>query len=468
MLSLKNKTRRRNSAPEWGGYILALVVATCAGTLQAAPVTDWLAVNASNGGVNTKPFSAAATNAPIIGNGSSNSAAQVAIYADIAGSFDAAPDVSLENGERVMLTGSVTFEGIVASREQFRWGLFYEPTTPTSAFGWMGYFATNSNSASDGGGGGNLRAKIFGNSDVFVANASTDALQVSLDGDAWANGTYEYSMTVARYGDEAAIEATLTRPGWSQQWNVSISDPFITTFDFNRVGFLSGNNMQADRVSFSDVDVTTEPIPVLTLEVTTNGPYAGMVRMVNNLDDPLAIEYYEIHSDNGSLDDGNWSSIDDQEGADPPGMGWVEGGGSGETLLSEGIVIGSPLSVASGAHVGLGNSFVPGADEDLTFFVGLADGSFLRGAVEYVDSVVQTGDYNFDNFVDAADYVMWRKANPTGNNGYTDWLEHFGESNLGSGGAQAASTNVPEPTIATLLVLAAIPAFFVVRSPQPK
>jgi hypothetical protein len=409
-------------------------------------VTDWLAVNASNGGVNTKPFSAASTDSPIIGNGTSSSATQVAIYADIAGNFDAAPDVSLENGERITLTGSVTLEGIAASREQFRWGLFYKSTTPTTPFGWLGYFATNSNVASDGGGGGNLRAKFSGNSDVFVANGSTQALQASLDGDAWASGTYNYTMKVSRFGDEALIEASLTRPGWQQIWSVSTSNPSSTTFDFNRVGFLSGNSMGADRVSFHDVDVTTELIPALTLEVTTTGPNAGLMRMVNNLSEALSIEYYEIHSQNGSLNDAHWLSLDDQEGADPPSMGWVEGGGSDATLLSEGIVIGSPLNVAAGAHIGLGNSFDPGGDEDLQFFIGLADGTFLRGAVEYVASLALQGDYNLDNVVDAADYVMWRKANPTGTTGYADWSAHFGESNLGGSG-QSVSSAVPEPSI---------------------
>jgi hypothetical protein len=419
-------------------------------------------VNASTGGANTKPSSAAATDSPIIGNGTSNSATQVAIYADISGSFDAALDVSLANGDRITLTGSVTLEGISASREQFRWGLFYEPTTPTTPFGWLGYFATNSNVASDGGGGGNLRAKLAGNSDVFVANGSTQALQVSLDGDAWASGTYDYTMTVSRYGDEAHIEASLTRSGWQQSWSVSTSNPSLTTFDFNRVGFLSGNSMGADRVSFHSVAITTEPIPALTLEVTTTGPNAGLMQMVNNLSEARSIEYYEIHSENGSLNAANWLSIDDQEGADPPGMGWVEGGGSNERLLSEGIVIGSTVSVAAGAHIGLGSSFVPGADEDLQFFIGLADGTFLRGAVEYVDSMARPGDYNLDQAVDVADYVMWRKANPTGTTGYAAWMEHFGESSLGSGG-QSASTAAPEPSTVALMGFAILWLIAIVR-----
>jgi hypothetical protein len=457
MLPCNQKVRRSFSAPGWGGYLLALLVATCASTGDAAPVTDWLAVNSSTGGPNTKPFSGAATSSPVIGNGTSGSAAQVAIYADIAGAFDGQADISLENGERITLTGSVTLEGIAGSQEQFRWGLFYESAAPTSPTGWLGYFATNSNSTS----GGNMRAKSAGNTSVFIANASTQVLGQSIDGDAWTNGTYTYMMTVSRFGNEAIVEASLVRPGWSQQWSASTSNLSIRTFDFNRVGFLSGDGMSADRVSFSNVAVVAEAIPALTLEVATGGPNIGMVRMVNNLSTDLTIEYYEIHSDAGSLDAANWTSLDDQEGADPAGMGWVEGGGSDATILSEGVVIGSPATVAAGESLELGHSFFAGADEDLEFYVGLADGSFLRGAVEYVGSVLLAGDYNGDNVVDAADYVLWRKFDPTGTQNYLDWVAHFGDSNLGSGG-QVASTSVPEPRAMSLLAL----TFFMVWSPK--
>jgi hypothetical protein len=73
------------------------------------------------------------------------------------------------------------------------------------------------------------------------------------------------------------------------------------------------------------------------------------------------------------------------------------------------------------------------------------------------------GDYNDDDTVDAADYVVWRK-NETANNPLSNdnelttqaerfdlWRENFGESIGGSG---ASGTAVPEPAAACLLVLA--------------
>jgi autotransporter-associated beta strand protein len=62
------------------------------------------------------------------------------------------------------------------------------------------------------------------------------------------------------------------------------------------------------------------------------------------------------------------------------------------------------------------------------------------------------GDHNLDGFVDAADYVLWRKdpTNNGGPGGYTAWQTNFGSSSPGSGGD---SGSVPEPTTATLVAM---------------
>jgi hypothetical protein len=55
-------------------------------------------------------------------------------------------------------------------------------------------------------------------------------------------------------------------------------------------------------------------------------------------------------------------------------------------------------------------------------------------------STAPTGDYNNDGAVDAADFVVWRKDNINGQQGYDDWRANFGGTGLGSGAAA-----VPEP-----------------------
>jgi autotransporter-associated beta strand protein len=101
---------------------------------------------------------------------------------------------------------------------------------------------------------------------------------------------------------------------------------------------------------------------------------------------------------------------------------------------------------------------------------GLTYGSTASGALfksdEYFSvggsgilSVGQTGDYNGDGSVNAADYVVWRKspANYGGNPGYDLWRANFGQTSGSGAGATADSLSsaVPEPSPLLLLALAA-------------
>jgi hypothetical protein len=72
-----------------------------------------------------------------------------------------------------------------------------------------------------------------------------------------------------------------------------------------------------------------------------------------------------------------------------------------------------------------------------------------------VNSLGLAGDHNKDGVVDAADYVAWMK-NPSGcggGQGYTDFVEDFGDS---SGGGSSANGNVPEPAAVMLVALAIV------------
>jgi hypothetical protein len=93
------------------------------------------------------------------------------------------------------------------------------------------------------------------------------------------------------------------------------------------------------------------------------------------------------------------------------------------------------------------------------------------------DEPETTGDYTLDGFVDAADYVHWRKTNGdevpagTGADGFPDgtiddadygfWVTQFGtDVSLGSGGTAIAA---PEPAGLTFLLLAIFLTGFVGR-----
>jgi hypothetical protein len=91
------------------------------------------------------------------------------------------------------------------------------------------------------------------------------------------------------------------------------------------------------------------------------------------------------------------------------------------------------------------------------------------GWLEYVaPGPALPGDYNGDNFVDAADYVVWREhtnssttlpndvtAGTVDDSDYAVWREHFGQT---LGPASASGSNnvaaVPEPISASVLLLA--------------
>jgi len=64
-----------------------------------------------------------------------------------------------------------------------------------------------------------------------------------------------------------------------------------------------------------------------------------------------------------------------------------------------------------------------------------------------------TGDYNGDGSVDAADYVVWRKNDINGQQGYDDWRTNFGAL---SGGGGSNSVAVPEPSPIVLFGIGAL------------
>jgi hypothetical protein len=86
-----------------------------------------------------------------------------------------------------------------------------------------------------------------------------------------------------------------------------------------------------------------------------------------------------------------------------------------------------------------------------------------------------SGDYNDDDVVDAADYVVWRQAGASDTlpnddtpgavdeTDYGVWVENFGRTPSGTGALDAGSDAVPEPASALLMLLAAAFAIGVAR-----
>jgi hypothetical protein len=167
--------------------------------------------------------------------------------------------------------------------------------------------------------------------------------------------------------------------------------PFTShlSFDFDRVGFLFGNQMNADQVQLNDVDISVSPIETLDLLVDTT---TGAVQIRNNLATPFMIDYYEITTTLGVLESDNWTSLDAADGGLPVTndylTGWDIAEGSSDFVLSEGNFVGS-TTVAMGSPISLGNVFKTGTaveDRDIRFFAGVAGGGVIRGTVSYMAS----------------------------------------------------------------------------------
>jgi hypothetical protein len=79
---------------------------------------------------------------------------------------------------------------------------------------------------------------------------------------------------------------------------------------------------------------------------------------------------------------------------------------------------------------------------------------YTTGEVKFLAAAGLPGDFNNDNSVDSADYVVWRKGLGTASysqTAYNVWRSHFGLTN---GNGHSVSTGVPEPATGILTFIA--------------
>ncbi len=133
----------------------------------------------------------------------------------------------------------------------------------------------------------------------------------------------------------------------------------------------------------------------------------------------VELDGYTITSTAGKLQTGNadWNSLDDQNLS-----AWDEADNSSAFRLTEFNPTGTTFMAGNGTVLNLGTP------------VDVAGGPLDREDISFEFSIVTggAGDYNGDGSVDAADYVVWRKSNINGQQGYLDWRANFG----GSGGGR--------------------------------
>lgn len=218
----------------------------------------------------------------------------------------------------------------------------------------------------------------------------------------------------------------------------------------------------AEDGAVDDATLRADPIEnfLMFLEVNTTN---GQVTLKNQTGAAVNINYYEIISagttgENGnSLNATSWNSLQEQNlpgfpAGNGTGNGWEQFGGSNSSVVGESYLTGNS-AVANGASIGLGAAFRPGFAQDLIFQYGALLG----------DSGPLDGDFNGDNKVDAADYVVWRKTigTPTA---YNLWRDNFGATGGPSGPStlvqgfvryvtSGGGSAVPEPSTVILVGL---------------
>jgi hypothetical protein len=184
-------------------------------------------------------------------------------------------------------------------------------------------------------------------------------------------------------------------------------------------------------------------------------PTSGAARLENQSTLGVGIDGYRITSATGSLlpANGNWSSLDDQNAA---GGDWRESNPTVNQLVE--LKPSGNATFGGGITFNMGSLFktaAAGGTPDLSFEYLLPDGTeFTDGEVVYRSlGPLLDGDYNNNGVVDAADYVVWRNEINTPA-AYNTWRANFGRT-AGSGAVAAASTSVPEPASALLIIVAA-------------
>jgi hypothetical protein len=207
--------------------------------------------------------------------------------------------------------------------------------------------------------------------------------------------------------------------------------------------------------------------PYVSIEVDRA---AGEIKLRNTTAGAVLFSAYQVSSAAGSLQPAGWQDVAGNPGfptGNGTGNGWEKDLASNEHQLLETFLTGSS-NLAAGGQISLGPIFA-GGTEDLQFRFRTAGGTVIDSLVNYVGvAPALFGDYNDDQRVDAADYVVWRKQlganvmlpnenpavtpNQVTPEDYTVWRNNFGAGSSGSAASQGAA--VPEPQTACLLGLA--------------
>lgn len=313
------------------------------------------------------------------------------------------------------------------------------------------------------GAGGNPVFDPFGASSVSAPDGATLSTGVnhhvvSIIDTTDTNGGANPNGTMRNYLNGALIGATPLYAGFTlsslpdvnnwlgrSQW----PDPlFDGSFDEFRIydNAINANQIALNTVVGPDQFAEVPAGGIFSIEVDTSN---GAITLKNNLNIPVAINYYEITSASGALNPGGWDSLDDKESGDPPGQGWDQSGGASANQLIELFLPTAGDTIGANEEISLGAAFNTSMDPgDLVFKFGFTTGALLTGGVSVIDSPGLAGDFDNDGDVDGRDFLRWQRGgspNPLSASDLAAWRGNYGMGSLAGVGA------VPEPTAAAFM-----------------
>lgn len=202
------------------------------------------------------------------GNNTASNADNSFLFATIDGNTSVVGNqsLSLAVGETMTLSASLSFSGLqtlTTGSLQFRAGVFNTNGSATPGFGWLGYFVGNGTATSSGG----LYAKNTGNTAGYIVESQSSLLSSFFgEGTVLTDGMYSLVFSMERTSTSMIISALFERQSDGANFvtvesyaHTGGAAPILSTFD--RIGFLAGDGLDADRVVISNLTMTVTPEP---------------------------------------------------------------------------------------------------------------------------------------------------------------------------------------------------------------
>ncbi len=219
------------------------------------------------------------------GDGTDKDADDTAVHASIDSNLltPESDPIVLADGESVELSGIVNLQTSIVDTtnpNQFRWGLFHHNGS-SNATGWTGYWLGN---GTNGTAGSAFRQNSSSTLYIGSNTATGSFLSATQSATGHANlsaGAHRFQLVLTRRGTTMAYSGSLYRLSDELLLTeISGVDASATLYNqFSRIGFLSGNNLDAERLILSSVTVVYPytapalPTPGSITQIAPNGTW---------------------------------------------------------------------------------------------------------------------------------------------------------------------------------------------------